>query len=476
MAGFGGGLADPWQQEAQAGEPNGRSVMTDQPARAAQALSRRARGALAAIVVLYVALAVLYSYATRLKFGPDEPAHFVYIQSVALDGRLPTLGDRNTYQPRAAVSHQRQQPPLYYALAALVYRTCSGLPGDVTWRALRFLSITIGLAVLGVQWRLLRLLYPENAALCLAGLAILAFLPMFTFITAVVSNDPLAVLLSTLAIYQWCRLLAGRAGLGDVALAGALVGLAVLTKESALALAPGLAIVAATTGRPALKTPARRIGRIALALVIAGAVCGGWFAYNVHTYGSPTVYFYHRPFYETLRQALTHPMGSPGRPGLVAVLELTLERTLLFLWVPWWATGERIPKAPYLAVLVLLSVAALVGLTLAWIDRRRGRPGLTALQSYALALMLATVGVLVVGIMRYVLFVDYTALQAGRYFVLVWPAMATLGVVGVSTLLVRPRARAAALSLLVGLWLAGNCAVLWLVHLWYSAGAYGAAP
>jgi len=441
--------------------------MTAEANGTARPLSRRAKGALAAIVVLYAGLAVLYSYATRFRYGPDEPAHFVYIQSVALDHRLPALRDDNVYLPGAAISHQRQQPPLYYTLGALVYRALGRLPADGIWRVLRFFSIAIGLAVLALQWRLLRLLFPDSEGLCLAGLAVLAFLPMFTYITSVVNNDPLAVLLFTGVVYQWCRMLAGRSSLADVALAGGLVGLAVLTKESALALVPGLLIAAAATGTATGAAPARRIGRAALALGTAGLVCGGWFLHNLSAYGSPTVYFYDRPFYTGLRDALTHPMGTSDRPGLVAVLGLTAERTLLFLWVPWWATGGRIPKAPYLVGLGLVSLAVLMGLALGWVDRRRGRPGLTASQSHGLALMLLTVGVLAAGILRYVLFVDYTALQAGRYFVVMWPAMAVLSVSGLATLMVTARAKAIGLAALVGVWLAGNVAVLWLVRLWY---------
>ncbi|MCJ7823175.1 MAG: hypothetical protein MUQ26_08900, partial [Armatimonadetes bacterium] len=78
-----------------------------------------------------------------------------------------------------------------------------------------------------------------------------------------------------------------------------------------------------------------------------------------------------------------------------------------------------------------------------------------------------TVAVLALGIVRYVLFVDYTALQAGRYFIVVWPLMGILTVAGLSTLLVRPRARAMGLALLSGVWLAGNVVVLWLVYLKY---------
>ena len=41
--------------------------------------------ALAAIIVVFVVLSVCYSLATRLKYGPEEPDHFIYIRSLATD-------------------------------------------------------------------------------------------------------------------------------------------------------------------------------------------------------------------------------------------------------------------------------------------------------------------------------------------------------------------------------------------------------
>ena len=437
------------------------------------ALTRSARVALAAIFLLYVILAVLYSYATRLKWGPDEPAHFVYVQSLALDFRLPEMQkDAALYVPGHALSHQRQHPPLYYALAAIPYRLFAGLPTDAAWLRLRWFSILIGLGALALEWRLVRLLFPKDLTICFASLATLAFLPMFTYITSVVNNDGLAILLFAATAYQWCRILSGKADLANLILAGALAGLAILTKESALALLPGLIVVAAAT-RPAGagRLWLRRLGRTLAALAAAGVVCGGWFANNVATYGSPTVYAYLRPAYQSLAEALSYPFGTSGKVGLFAALGIAADNTFKFLWLPWWTVEQQkvIPEFTYKVGMALLSLAAFCGLMLALMDRCKRKAGLSALQAQALGLMLLTVLALIGGIVRYLLFIDYTAVQAGRYLIVVWPLLSIMGVVGLATLLKGPRARAVGLAILVVLWLAGNLGVLWLDYLTYHA-------
>ncbi|NIM04344.1 MAG: hypothetical protein GTO55_00780 [Armatimonadetes bacterium] len=435
-------------------------------------LPRFAKIILVAIILLYVVLSVLYSFSTRLKWGPDEPAHFVYVKSVALDFRLPKIqGDMAKYVPGESLSHQRQHPPVYYALASIPYRIFAGLPTDAIWIRLRWFSILIGLAALLLEWKLARLLFPKDFSVCLASSAILAFLPMFTYITSVVNNDGLAIVAFAAVVYQWARILSGKTNLANIVIAGVLTGLAILVKESALALLPGLIIVTAAARPPGSENIGlRRVGRACAALGVAAVICGGWFAYNMATCGTPTVYAYVRPLYESLGQALREPYGMGDRPGLFIILEIAAERTLMFLWLPWWAVVEQgvIPELGYKAVMGVLSLVAFLGLMLALVDYWRRRTGLSALQANTLSLMLLTVIMLIGGIVRYVLFVDYTALQAGRYLIVVWPLLSIMGVVGLATLLSKHWAKAVGLTVLAAAWLAGNIGVLWLVYLTYQ--------
>src|SRR5688500_11508869 len=79
---------------------------------------------LALLLGLFCFLGALYSAQIPLFSGPDELVHFKYIGYLIQQKELPKL-DKAT----ASISHQLvQQPPLYYALAALAI---GRLPIDV---------------------------------------------------------------------------------------------------------------------------------------------------------------------------------------------------------------------------------------------------------------------------------------------------------------------------------------------------------
>ncbi len=71
---------------------------------------------LSAILVLFAVLSIVYNVATPLFEGPDEAAHFLYIDYLATGKGLPALDDA----PREVLWEGLQQPPLYYALGALL--------------------------------------------------------------------------------------------------------------------------------------------------------------------------------------------------------------------------------------------------------------------------------------------------------------------------------------------------------------------
>ena len=98
------------------------------------------------VVVLYLALATAYAVYTPAWQAPDEPAHYNYVSYVAEEGRLPVLapGDYpaaylEEIKARrfpadmsiAPLRYEAHQPPLYYLLAAGVYRLAA-------WAGARF--------------------------------------------------------------------------------------------------------------------------------------------------------------------------------------------------------------------------------------------------------------------------------------------------------------------------------------------------
>ena len=70
--------------------------------------------ALALLVILYVVVAVAHAYLAPLTIGPDELAHYEYVNFIAEHGYLPTDATE-----RNEASYKSDQPPLYHLLAAL---------------------------------------------------------------------------------------------------------------------------------------------------------------------------------------------------------------------------------------------------------------------------------------------------------------------------------------------------------------------
>ena len=60
--------------------------------------------------LVFVAFATVYAIATPFGQAPDEQGHFGYLQLIAQHLQLPVN------------IPERQQPPLYYLLAAALYR------------------------------------------------------------------------------------------------------------------------------------------------------------------------------------------------------------------------------------------------------------------------------------------------------------------------------------------------------------------
>jgi 4-amino-4-deoxy-L-arabinose transferase-like glycosyltransferase len=275
---------------------------------------RRAR---VAMLVFYTLLALLFVYLVPPLEAPDESYHLEYINYVAARGELP-----NQYDPGSTVRIQGHQHPLYYLLTGLPLRAFAAEPRTrVTlpdnpahvWHngrqfgvplydhgagpafpspadrdrfyALRLLSVAFGVANVWLVMRLAALFFPDTPWQLVPPLLV-ATLPQFVFVSAVVNNDPLANVLATAAIYLAFRVWQepdrwpGYVGLG-VAL-----GLGILTKKTLLFLFPVTALMLAVIvwrRRAAGLGPA--LGR-ALLVPLAVLILTGWlFARNQVLYG-----------------------------------------------------------------------------------------------------------------------------------------------------------------------------------------------
>lgn len=276
---------------------------------------------LSAISIAFLALALIYSAATPPLEAGDENLHFFVIRHIVESGGLAVLDTTDDARPDDP--HQEAgQPPLYHWLASVAIRGLSsddvlsyapnphafiGIPTTdpanrnrvvhppneeslssvQALRRARLVSIAFGLVAVLATYMLARAVVPGHPAIALLSAALVAFNPMFLFISASVSNDSAIAALSAISLLLILRTLDARLSLRSGALQGGFIGLACLAKLSGLGLLP-LAIGAAlyagrrhAAWRPVLHHVVGIVGAFAV-------VAGWWFVRNLMLYGDPT--------------------------------------------------------------------------------------------------------------------------------------------------------------------------------------------
>lgn len=221
------------------------------------------------ILLGYLWLALAYARETPLWQVPDEPAHFNNVLQRAAPGPAPLIetGDYPFARLEAlkadrfadpgpdgieGIEYEDHQPPLYYELAALLlsaqpepiaparYRGEDASPAVTAERVrlLRLLGVVLGACTVLLAWAVASAVAPGDLALRVGVTAFAAFLPMQLVMNAAVNNDALAVALTTAALLVALRRVGrgpgGADGWRGALLPGLLIGLAALTKLSAL--------------------------------------------------------------------------------------------------------------------------------------------------------------------------------------------------------------------------------------------------
>ena len=290
---------------------------------------------LTGLLVLFAALGVVYSVVVPVFEASDELWHYPMVEVIARTWQLPI----QPLEPGTVSGPWRQegsQPPLYYALGAALtfWIDTSDLDtarqpnpharaGEITperdnvslvvhnpanesfpWsgtvlavHVVRLFSVLLGTWAIYLTWMLVRELYPDPPWIALVAAAVHGFTPMYLFISSSVNNDNLIVPLSTLALLQMVRLVkkGGEAPTGattrDHAILGCIIGLALLTKASGIAL---LVLAAAALAWEAWRLPApyswaQRVtffaGHATALAAPAALIAGWWFARNIRLYG-----------------------------------------------------------------------------------------------------------------------------------------------------------------------------------------------
>ena len=269
------------------------------------------------LLIAFVGLVLLHNWATPLYEAPDEVWHDAYVRWLAQGNGLPSLAD-----DASGAGQEAAQPPLYYAVATLLrvpfddgdwhthlwhnphfgYQALGNALDNKNmlihteaerfpWRGAalaihitRFTSLLFGILTVLAAWGLGYEAFQTRKGALLTA-ALVAFQPQFVFMCGVINNDSAAAALATATLWMTARVFRRGLTVQRTVLLGVLVGMAILSKTSALALlfAVGAALCwQAWRERLSWKTLATAL---CLYLVLALGVGGWWYARNLWLYG-----------------------------------------------------------------------------------------------------------------------------------------------------------------------------------------------
>ncbi len=408
---------------------------------------------LAAILLVYVALALAYSFATPPWEAPDEPAHYLYAEYLVLHASLPppTPPQRGHFWQHGYITslYEWHQPPLYYALLALPLSIVErlrpealsqpfpavnpNLPGAINLfvpvedagfaaqpalRTARLVSTLLGAIGVWLLYRLTRRV-TGDAVTALTAAGFMAFIPQFTFLSGYVTNDALVIPVAALFLLAAVNLLdgTGRAGMRWVILAGLTASLALLTKLSLIYVLP-LGVLSLLWRWRQHRSLRRWLAEsLAFGLAALLPLAGGmlWLPMMRRQWA----------YVLTLKPA-------PRYMNLSYVLHLW-PMTIHSLWATFGWMGVPAPAW----IPLTLSLVSLIGLAGSLVLLLRGgRPSTPWLRA-SLALSWIVIGLVVLGFIRYNLVVRQ---PQGRLLFSALPAFVLLVAAGLSRLAGRYRA------------------------------------
>jgi hypothetical protein len=229
---------------------------------------------LAALVLASVAwagLALAKGLRLPLLVGFDARHHLAYVEFVREQWAVPLATD----------GWSMFHPPLFYVLAAGVASLGEG--------AMRLLPWIAGLGCVVTARSLAARLHPGEPRVAALAVLFAAALPVNLYSAAYFTNETLHAWLASLALLATVdALLAPRITPRHAALAGLWLGLAALTKFTALALAPVALFFLGCKGLAVERVSVARVAqRVGLAALVLIAVAGAYYARNVVHFGTP---------------------------------------------------------------------------------------------------------------------------------------------------------------------------------------------
>jgi 4-amino-4-deoxy-L-arabinose transferase-like glycosyltransferase len=308
---------------------------------------------LGVLIVVFTGFAIAYTRITPIGASPDEVSHLHYITGISDHFRLPPASEP-----------ERQQPPLYYLLGAVVAK----LTGDDA-RLIRLLSVGLGILTILTVYAVTRRLFPLRPGLAVGAAALVALLPETQYLAGGINDDNLAWLAGALLVLagivvMQSEVLTPRLALG----VGLAVALAVLAKETVWVLAALLLVVVVVRHGRQL-----RAVHVAALLVPAIVLAGWWFVRNAIAFGSPLP-----PLHPITPQRQVLDSISQVRGYIAATAQ-----SLVGMYgngahfVPISILGIRpLPSLASVTVIAVITVAACVEVARSWTGWDAARRGL----------------------------------------------------------------------------------------------------
>ncbi len=335
--------------------------------------------ALVGVQLAVLAIAGLATVFSLSRFTQDEIAHFSYLQSVAEDQRIPTVGeDLVTPQAEAIYegvypapgtidrgrrglggqSYEAFQPPAFYVVAAPAFLAGGG---DYVrkLRLVRLFDLALLLGCAALLWLLARRVAADDEdplGLYALGLTVLLW-PGVVLRAVTVSNAGLEMLLAlTLTVVLWDAW--ARRDPRRLLFAALVFGLGLLTRLSLVSFAPSLAIVTVAVLRAAPLPTARRLAVAAGVAAIPVALLLPWLAWNVHTYDALTASVQVR----ALQESIINPTGADWGFADLPAFVRKLSRGVLAeeWWIEYLSSAKRIAGEVFFALLAVVPLAAML--------------------------------------------------------------------------------------------------------------------
>ena len=300
-------------------------------------------GFLCLLLVIFLFKGILITLIFPPYSGHDEVTHYAYLKILAEEGRVPIIPDLDEWRaaydsggdwqsfdqipdalykyadnmpdaeyptdyvtadwfggepnPVRAISfgdvhypsgwiYTGNHPPLFYLLMVPVFKAVQGLDIDTQIYFFRLATIPFGMVTVLLAYLTTRTIFPRDRFLAMTVPAFVAFQPQIAYESAMLNNDILAIMFTSAVIWMIAVGLRKRFPLWNCLWMGLLLGLAIISKSTAVAVIPLIAF-AMVIGL-GWRSIREWLPKGLLTAGVAALVGLPWFIFMITTYGDPT--------------------------------------------------------------------------------------------------------------------------------------------------------------------------------------------